>query len=556
MNIRAQFDDRRESSELPGLVNAYSTSSGSQTSGSPTNADLSNLSRRSRKRSNPKSDNSILRGAEILRRQLHVLDGVMDDEQALQRTNNDRKIHESKKQVEYGHESQLDHDWSNPWRVDPWSDPRVTKESLTDEVVMKRTRSPYEFPARGDAASWAHLDDDDDDTAMLLMRATDSLTTPRAVSPDHTPETFMGRDGKLRAKVQTYIVQRVDDIDSSTLESSYNSEYQPTRFGEGGIPSYLPGGLVRQHEPTLSALGHSTTPRGSPTYATTRKVCDDEPATHCNPLELLKDLQDDEEALQELADEQDELTYLLKHSKRDPNVCMMALPTKPPSPCDHVVSPSAPEYAKFMKDPAFLHAQRAGTLWQSLVSQHVRFPSKWWNGARSPPMGAAERRLWQYTGRHRVPNHPYLNGTVHNRGSAGRLLLHIIVRDIMTMDPVHDIAIGCFHPNARGVRTTSAFDPTLEESRDVWLAIRRRVDESSVVESLIKQSNEPSYKSPLGAKNAVNNTNMRAVFGENPPQHTLFVVESDLYEIFSQHVGEGTLLSPATILLQHFLPGW
>jgi hypothetical protein len=175
-----------------------------------------------------------------------------------------------------------------------------------------------------------------------------------------------------------------------------------------------------------------------------------------------------------------------------------------------------------------------------------------------------ERRPWNYLGRHRVRSNAYLKGRIPNRGSAGRLLLHLVVRDIMTLAPVLDISIGCFDPNARGVRKTVSLDPALEDCRDIWLAIRRRGDDISVIESLLKhngrlqqqqqqddEEDDANNGSPLGAKHAVHNGNMRAVFGETAPAQTVFALESELYELFSRHL-DGRM-PPAAVLLQHYL---
>jgi hypothetical protein len=370
---------------------------------------------------------------------------------------------------------------------------------------------------------------------------------------------LIGRNLTLRTKVESYIVQRVDEMDTSTFDSSYDDGYMLHPKGSDER-SYLPGGLVPARVPVLAS---SLTPSGGSPCVLTRKFEEKRSFptdSDSHALDLLTDLaQSEEMALH--AEEDVAMAYLLKATKQDRNVCIRALlAAEEPSPCDHIVPPRTPQYDALMKDPGFLHAQRAGTLWQSLVSQHVRFSSKWWNGARSPPMGVAERRTWDYVGRHRVKENHFLNNAfVRNRGSAGRLLLHIVVRDIMTGIPVQDIAVGCFHPSARGVRTTSAFDPSLEDCRDIWMALRRRVDDISVIESLLKRNENDDgddniSESPLGGKHAVDNTNMRAVFGETPPVHTIFVAESEVYELFSHHLDGHT--PPAAMLLQRFLKDW
>jgi hypothetical protein len=199
-------------------------------------------------------------------------------------------------------------------------------------------------------------------------------------------------------------------------------------------------------------------------------------------------------------------------------------------------APATPEFTKHFQDPAYQHAQTAGYLWQTLVGQHVKFPSRWWNGARSPRMGVEPvldfggQRVapkWEYISCDRVPTNPILTRLVKDRSCAGRLLLHIIVKDLMTWIPVQDICIGMFHPNARGVRTTESPRRQDDWSRDVWMATRRRTDQDGTVMDAVFSCRQ-YLESPIGRK--VNNQNMRAVFGETPPVHTIFLLESELYE--------------------------
>lgn len=196
-----------------------------------------------------------------------------------------------------------------------------------------------------------------------------------------------------------------------------------------------------------------------------------------------------------------------------------------------------PEFTKHFQDPAYRHAQSAGYLWQTLVGQHVKFPNHWWNGARSPRMGV-EPSLdfggkfitpkWKYRSCDRVPTNPMFTRFVKDRSCAGRLLLHIVVRDFMTWTPVQDICIGIFHPNARGVRLTESPRRQDDWSRDVWMATRLRTDQEGTVMDAMLRGLKTSLESPIGRK--VNNQNMRAVFGETPPVHTIFLLDSELYE--------------------------
>ncbi len=106
----------------------------------------------------------------------------------------------------------------------------------------------------------------------------------------------------------------------------------------------------------------------------------------------------------------------------------------------------------------------------------------------------------------------------------------------MTWKPVQDVVIGCFHPNARGIRETKNSDPKEERNRDIWLAVRRRSDAVSAVDSLLmvgKPWEASNNASPLGSRTRVANNNVRAVFGEEPPVETVFALESDLYQQLS-----------------------
>jgi hypothetical protein len=182
-----------------------------------------------------------------------------------------------------------------------------------------------------------------------------------------------------------------------------------------------------------------------------------------------------------------------------------------------VPSPLSYEYIMLLQDPAYRHAQKAGFLWQSIMGQHIRFPSSWWNGARAPPMGVSdvETCKWSYFAHHTIRSHPVLNQLHPGRSSPGKLLLHVLVQDSVTRQTVQDIAIGCFHPNARGVRQSSRAASSLEDSRDLWLAARKRnkggVATMDRLLSRYSQWGESGYtKSPMGPQVRVSNNNVRA----------------------------------------------
>jgi len=220
-------------------------------------------------------------------------------------------------------------------------------------------------------------------------------------------------------------------------------------------------------------------------------------------------------------------------------------------------SPLSKQFDRLQRDPAYLHAQEAGYLWQSLAGQHVRFPRPWFEGARGPPMGTDA--LWQYIARHSVHKSPVFTHLVRNRAAPGRLLIHLIVRDLMTGMAVFDLAIGIFHPNARGVRTMKRPEPKDEESRHVWMAIRKISGSVSLMDAMLcrgKRLEEVAKESPFGKeRRSVTNLNMRAVFGDQPPVHTICIQESELYEKLSlaAELDPSSANAPALLILKEFL---
>ena len=161
-----------------------------------------------------------------------------------------------------------------------------------------------------------------------------------------------------------------------------------------------------------------------------------------------------------------------------------------------------------------------------------------------------------YFGRHTITDHPVLNQLVKCRASAGRLLLHIVVLDLMTRTPIQDIVIGCFHPNSKGIRSPNS--PPLkryENCRDIWMAVRKRNHTAvAATDSLIYSpshwenprtggtSNTTSAyqysisRSPLGSGQRVTNVNVRAVFGDKAPLETIFLSEDELYERLAHQI--------------------
>lgn len=236
------------------------------------------------------------------------------------------------------------------------------------------------------------------------------------------------------------------------------------------------------------------------------------------------------------------------------------------------------------EDNAYRHAQMAGLLWQTLVGEQVRFPKTWYNGQRSRPMmsDSMTSSSWLYVSKHRVRANPFLNHLIQSPNPAkknapkGRLILHLLIQNEMTLKHIQDVVVGCFHP--KYVRNDSKGDKTLsnieEDSRDIWLAVRKvgnnhsleqsNVDTTSLLDSILcvdtkwKNNNKNlGKKSPIGdQKGLVTNDNVAAIYGDKPPLKTVVVNERVAYTLVRSAQESSSIESsnPASILLlQEFL---
>lgn len=226
---------------------------------------------------------------------------------------------------------------------------------------------------------------------------------------------------------------------------------------------------------------------------------------------------------------------------------------------------------------ALTHARNAGSLWRSLVGNHVRFPSRW-NGVLPPtdpdiPNGRKWSK-WYYVARHRVKGDKRLNSGeygVRSRRSGGRILLRMVVREMHSQNVCREVAIGCLHPNAKGIRAGDP-QPSIEDVREIWMAVRwvmngggeeplldlreERYDYEGVVDTFLTQKRDLDYTtmgSVLGRRKLVNNENVRAVFGDQPPMTTVDFHEDELAEILKSNGGKKLAVLPALMLLKLFL---
>ncbi len=198
-----------------------------------------------------------------------------------------------------------------------------------------------------------------------------------------------------------------------------------------------------------------------------------------------------------------------------------------------------PKHSTAVVDEALAHAQNAGPLWRSLVGNHVRLPSKWNEilPPSSPTVHSIDHKWskWYYVARHRVKGDKRLNSRefgVRSRRSGGRILLRLVIREVHSQQVCREIAVGCFHPNSKGIRKGDPL-PETEDVREVWMAVRWVMDIADNVPTLCLRTNvgDNGYEgvvdcflmqkrdvldssemgSALGHRKAVSNDNVRAV---------------------------------------------
>jgi len=238
------------------------------------------------------------------------------------------------------------------------------------------------------------------------------------------------------------------------------------------------------------------------------------------------------------------------------------------------------KYQEEEVDEAMAHAQRAGPLWRSLVGNHVRFPSRWDSLLPStlPPIHSLNQKWskWYYVARHRVKGDKRLNSRefgVRSRRTGGRILMKLVVRGMHSQQVCREIAIGCFHPNSKGVRKGDPL-PDAEDVREVWMAARWLMDVEDLEPSLDLRIEDNNYEgvvdnflmqkkrtldygsmgSALGHRKAVNNENVRAqIFGDQPPMTTVDLHEDEVAEILKANGRKKLAVLPALMLLKLFL---
>lgn len=266
--------------------------------------------------------------------------------------------------------------------------------------------------------------------------------------------------------------------------------------------------------------------------------------------------------------------YAQQYFKEDSPKNIVDFSVPPPPNSKHTPSPRPQQDSP--ANEALNHANRAGPLWRSLVGNHVRFPTQWDSilPPSSPPIVHPHSKWskWYYVARHRVKGDRRLNSRengVRSRRSGGRILMRLVVRNTHSQQICREVAVGCFHPNAKGIR---ADDPLAEQEdvREVWMAVRWLIDEDEseptivlteddyegVIDAFLTQKRRLEYRSmgsALGHKRQVNNENVRAVFGDEQPLKTIDLYEDELAEILQANCERKLAVLPALMLLKLFL---
>jgi len=447
--------------------------------------------------------------------------------------------------------------------------------TLFPNLQYRSGESLVSFPSQGDASEWAELstilgrEPNREEEPVLVEQRQEQLQQRGPSNPptDHMEEDYP--DPPLDLSVEDF-KEKLGNVTSSTTYDFVGEDYGDDEYGMMSDEDedddsqdrrccrlYSPKKKSDRDnevlEPETSVRVTSVSKGGGPSYLPDRilRGFRKEPLKRIEPeksMAALKNKSSFEAGQKPRAPSSAISLQASETMVTPPNVFLRSI---------GVPSPLTIDYDMLLQDPAYLHAQRAGTLWQSIVGQQVRFPSRWWDGARTPPLGiVGGDAQWQYLGRAQLRSNKFLNRLVKNRSQPGRILLHIIVQDLVTGQPVQDIAVGCFHPNARGIRSTAAANPDLEKSRDVWVAVRRRLETSSAIDALLSRGQPWEYyawKSPIGRRRRVTNANMRAVYGELPPVETLFIPESELYEKLSTIRKNAPKLAPPVALLEEFV---
>jgi hypothetical protein len=440
-------------------------------------------------------------------------------------------------------------EWSDPWdekRQEGWN------ASIEEQELVRQTVFEESSGLDDSFASPPYLNEEIHWASMALVPKDEEAFYPHAYDADYFPDSLSGNMNYRNT--MHHLPALFDSTDSSEATLSIIKQKETnclnSLFDHRDAPS-----APRQASPgspSTSEDGTHMTTMGRGRSIRMKVVTYNVQSLHDNGDDTTHD-DSFESVFEDLSIEPDPIETRLSYPILDAPVHKIAKYDPTPS----LKSPLSKNYEMVQLDDGFVHAQEAGYLWQSLVGHHVRFPKHWFEGLRAPPMGSDSP--WRYVARLAVRANPILNRLVRTRASPGRLLLHFIVRDLLTGMAVFDLAIGCFHPNAKSVRTMKRPDPKDEKCRHVWMSIRKVTGAVSLLDNILcrgKTLDDVARGSPLGDnRRDVTNLNVRSVFGEEPPIRTICIQESELYQKLASasELTPSIAKAPALLLLQEFL---
>lgn len=150
--------------------------------------------------------------------------------------------------------------------------------------------------------------------------------------------------------------------------------------------------------------------------------------------------------------------------------------------------------------------------------------------------------------------------------------MRMVIRETHSQQVSREVAIGCFHPNSKGIRKGDP-TPEAEDVREVWMAVRWLIetdaheplldfrregnDYQGVVDGFLMQKRKAldydTMGSALGHRKAVNNENVRAIFGDQAPMTAVDLHEDEVADILMANGAKKLADLPALMLLKLFL---
>jgi hypothetical protein len=503
---------------------------------------------------------SLFRGAQLIKEQLMRSMAEVDRSRENQ---DDIAAKDSKRPSANGiaaSDASIDFDYSNTS-----SDQSHNQFSSSQQRIEVVRNSSSTASATDPSSVYSRLESESQrlDSLIKIFAQNSSVSSSSAPSNDYVSSRHSSQHGQLQLdqslQLQNHHPQSQEQVNKSSSSDKENEEYP----------------LDEEWEDRVCG-GNST--------ASPKSACVDLISAEA-PKSFLKQPSEESAAGIEYAQQyfQDNSTIV---NAADNNISKQTEQQPPsilPTPSQHNLAAQYHQQKQLRLDKqandALSHARTSGSLWRSLVGNHVRFPSSW--DTILPPTAPAIERpnlkwsKWHYPARHRVKGDRKLNSGeygVRNRRSGGRILMNILVREMHSPNVCREIAIGCFHPNAKGIRIGDVI-PEVEDVREVWMGVRwvipahcsepeldndgHEEDVECFIDGFLTQKrgmlDYQTMGSPLGQRKAVNNENVRAVFGDQPPLTTVNLYEDELAEVIKANDVKRLSSLPGLMLLKLFL---